>query len=104
MKKVLIICAQGMSSSMMATKTTKWLQENGYEITMDAVGVPEGTKLIETGNFDLFLISPQTKMFLKKFQDAGERAGKSVVAIPPQAYVPVPSGIQKMGQLVLDNL
>ncbi len=104
MKKALIICAQGMSSSMMAMKTTKWFAENGHEISMEAVGVPEGTKLIESGDFDLFLISPQTKMFLKKFQEAGSRAGKKVVAIPPQAYVPIPSGIKAMAQLVLDNI
>lgn len=104
MKKALIICAQGMSSSMMAMKTTKWFEENGYEISMDAVGVPEGTKMIESSDFDLFLISPQTKMFLKKFQEAGNKVGKPVVAIPPQAYVPIPSGIKNMGQLVLDNI
>lgn len=104
MKKALIICAAGMSSSMMAAKTTAWFQENGKDITMDAVSANEGAKYIETSDFDLFLVSPQTKMYLAKLQEAGKRAGKPVVAIPPQAYVPIPTGIKKMAELVLKEL
>ena len=43
-KKALIICAGGMSSSMIAKKTMTFLQEQGEDIEMDAVGVPEGQK------------------------------------------------------------
>jgi PTS system cellobiose-specific IIB component len=104
MKKALIICAAGMSSSMMAAKTTDWFKQNGYDITMDAVGATEGAKWIETSDFDLFLVSPQTKMYLKTLQASGEKVGKPVISIPPQAYVPIPSGIKNMGELVLKNM
>jgi PTS system cellobiose-specific IIB component len=104
MKKALIICAAGMSSSMMAAKTTDWFKQNGYDITMDAVGATEGAKWIETSDFDLFLVSPQTKMYLKNLQASGEKVGKPVISIPPQAYVPIPSGIKNMGELVLKNM
>lgn len=104
MKKALIICAAGMSSSLMAAKTTEWFKQNGKDIEMDAVSVTEGQKMIETSDFDLFLVSPQTRMYLKKFQEAGEKVGKPVLSIPPQAYVPIPMGIQQLANLVLQNI
>lgn len=104
MKKVLIICAAGMSSSMMAAKTTQWFEQNGKEIFVDAVSATEGQKMIGNSDFDLFLVSPQTKMYYEKLKDAGDRVGKVVVEIPPQAYVPIPMGIEKMADLITNAL
>lgn len=104
MKKALIICAAGMSSSLMAKKTTQFLNEKGHEIEVDAVSANEGNKMIEGSDFDLFLISPQTKMHYNKFKELGDRVGKPVVNIPPQAYIPIPMGIQKMADLILSEI
>lgn len=100
MKKALIICVGGMSSSMIAKKTTEELKKRGFDYVVEATGVIEGDDMIRQKAYDLFLVSPQTKMYLKKFQDAGKEAGVSVVPIPPQAYIPVPMGITKMADLV----
>ena len=62
MAKALIICAAGMSSSLMAKKTTEYLQGQGQDITVEAIGATEGNKVIESAAFDLYLISPQTRM------------------------------------------
>lgn len=104
MKKVLIICAAGMSSSMMATKTTDYFKQNGKDIFVDAVSATEGDNMIKTSDFDLFLISPQTTMFLDKFVKLGDTVGKPVVSIPFQAYVPIPTGIQKMAEVIEENI
>lgn len=104
MKKALIICAAGMSSSMMAAKTTELFKSNGKDIMLDAVSVTEGKDMIETSDFDLFLISPQTKMYFAKFQETGKKVGKPVVSIPPQAYVPIPTGVKQLADFVLKNL
>ena len=104
MKKALIICAAGMSSSMMASKTTAYLSELGKDIVIDALSVTEGQKMIESSDFDLFLVSPQTRMYLKKFEEMGAKVNKPVIAIPPQAYVPIPSGIQKLAECVMHTL
>lgn len=104
MKKVLIICAAGMSSSMMAKKTTEFFKEKGQNIEVDAVPATEGDKLIQNSDFDLFLISPQTTMYLDKFKKIGDKSGKTVVGIPFPAYIPVPSGIEQMAKLITDNL
>ncbi|MFU2181107.1 PTS cellobiose transporter subunit IIB [Streptococcus pluranimalium] len=104
MTKALIICAGGMSSSLIAKKTQTLLAEQGHDIEMNAVGVPEGGKKINGAEYDLYLISPQTKMHYKQFEEAAKKVGKPIVQIPPQAYIPIPMGIEKMAKLVLDNI
>ncbi|PTK09423.1 PTS cellobiose transporter subunit IIB [Mammaliicoccus sciuri] len=104
MKKALIICAAGMSSSLMAKKTTSYLQEQGNDIEVDAVSANEGGKMIEKQSFDLYLVSPQTKMYFKKLKEAGDRVNKPVVNIPPQAYVPIPMGIEKLASVILQEI
>lgn len=104
MAKALIICAAGMSSSLMAKKTTEFLKGKGHDIEVDAVSATEGGKAIATAEFDLYLISPQTKMYFKQFEDAGAKVGKPIVQIPPQAYIPIPMGIEKMANLILEKI
>ena len=104
MSKALIICAAGMSSSLMAKKTTEYLQGEGHDITIEAIGATEGNKVIESAAYDVYLISPQTRMYFKQFEETGKKANRPVVQIPPQAYIPIPTGIQALAKVVLDNL
>lgn len=104
MKKALIICAAGMSSSLMAKKVTEYFAKQGKEIELDAVSVTEGNKMIKSSDFSLFLISPQTMMYFDKFKQAGDEVGKPVINIPFTAYVPIPSGIEQLAQLVEANI
>lgn len=104
MAKALIICSAGMSSSLMAKKTTEYLQGEGHDITIEAVGATEGNKVIESAAYDVYLISPQTRMYFKQFEETGKKADRPVVQIPPQAYIPIPTGIQALAKVVLDNL
>lgn len=104
MKKALIICAAGMSSSLMAKKTTEHFKNQGKEIEMDAVNAAVGAKTIQEDKFDLYLVSPQTKMYFDNLKKIAEQHNKPIINIPPQAYVPIPMGIEKMAQLVEDNI
>lgn len=104
MKNVLIICAGGMSSSVLAKKSTEYLKEKGNDIQVEATSTNEGKNMIEKGKYDLFLVSPQTKMYYKQLKDTGDRYGHPVVNIPPQAYVPIPMGIEKLSNLILQEL
>ena len=101
MAKALIICAAGMSSSLMAKKTTEFLKGKGQDIEVDAISATEGGKAIAASEFDLYLVSPQTKMYFKQFEEAGAKVGKPVVQIPPQAYIPIPMG---MANLIVENI
>lgn len=104
MKKALIICAGGMSSSVIAKKTTELLKKNGWEIELDATSATSGAKIIEKNQFDLYLVSPQTKMYYDSLKKSADKQNKPIVNIPPQAYVPIPMGIEKMTKLVKENI
>lgn len=104
MKKALIICAGGMSSSMIAMKTQELLQKQGYDVVMDARGTQGGKLEIENKTFDLYLISPQTKMYFKMLKETADANGMKIAQIPPQAYIPVQVGIEKMAALVKAEL
>ena len=104
MAKSLIICAAGMSSSLMAKKTTEFFKSKGDDIEVDAISATEGGKAISAAEFDLYLISPQTKMYYKQFEEAVAKVGKPIAQIPPQAYIPIPMGIEKMANLIKENI
>ena len=104
MAKALIICAAGMSSSLMAKKTTEFFKSKGDDIEVDAISATEGGKAIAAAEFDLYLISPQTKMYYKQFEEAAAKVGKPIAQIPPQADIPIPMGIEKMANLIKENI
>jgi phosphotransferase system lactose/cellobiose-specific IIB subunit len=104
MKKALIICNAGMSSSVMAKKTTTWLKENGHDIDIEATTVAAGDKPFQSDEYDLILISPQIRMRYKEFEAKANKTGRNIVQVGFDAYAPIPTGIEKMGKLVLDNI
>ncbi|HRL51813.1 MAG TPA: PTS cellobiose transporter subunit IIB [Enterococcus aquimarinus] len=104
MKKALIICAGGMSSSVIAKKTTEYFQKKGVEIELDATSASQGATVIAKDQYDLYLVSPQTKMYFANLEKAAVKQNKPIVNIPPQAYVPIPMGIEKMAKVVEENI
>lgn len=104
MKKVLLICNAGMSSSFMAKKTTEYLKQNGEDISIDATSVSVNDKPFESDEYDLILISPQVRMKYDEFAAKAEKNNKKIAQVTFQAYAPIPSGIEAMAQLVLNNL
>lgn len=104
MKKALIICAAGMSSSLMAKKVTEYFASKNKAILLDAVSATEGSNMIKNSDFALFLISPQTMMMFDKLKKLGEEVSKPVVSIPFQAYIPIQSGIEQLAKLVEENI
>lgn len=104
MKKALIICAGGMSSSVIAKKTTENLQAKGEEIQVDATSQSQGANVIAKDEYDLYLVSPQTKMYFDSLAKNAQKYAKPILNIPPQAYVPIPMGIDKLSKLILENI
>lgn len=43
-------------------------------------------------------------MNFKQLADAAAKTNKPIVQIPPQAYIPIPMGIEKMATLVKENI
>ncbi|WP_440894864.1 PTS cellobiose transporter subunit IIB [Amphibacillus sp. Q70] len=104
MKRALIICAGGMSSSVIAKKTTEMFRDNGEDIELNATSQSQGTTAIAKDEYDLYLVSPQTKMYFDSLAKAAKKTNKPIVSIPPQAYVPIPMGIEKLANLVKENI
>ena len=104
MKKVLIVCAGGMSSSLVAKKATALFQTQGTAIEVAATSVYAGQKAIEEDQFDLYLVSPQTRMCFDNLAKFAHRMAKPIVKIPPQTYVPLPNHTQMLADLIAENI
>lgn len=102
MKNAIIMCAAGMSSSLMAKKTTQYLKDKGYDIQVDATIAATGQKLIQDQKYDLYLISPQAKMYYEKLKVIADKADRPMTVIPMQAYAPIPMGIEKLANIILE--
>ncbi|MGV3004186.1 PTS cellobiose transporter subunit IIB [Aerococcus urinaeequi] len=104
MKKALIVCAGGMSSSIVAKKATALFQTQGTDIEVAATSIYAGQNAIEEDQFDLYLVSPQTRMYFDNLAKFAHRMVKPIVKIPPEAYVPLPKQTQMLADLIEKNI
>lgn len=104
MKNVMLICNAGMSSSVMAKKTTKFLQEKGEEIQVDSTTIASADKVFTSDKYDLVLVSPQIRMKFDEFSKKAENNNKKIAQVPFNAYAPIPSGVEAMANIVLENI
>ena len=59
MKKILIVCSAGMSTSLLVTKMQSAAKEKGIEIEISALPVAECSSVIDT--VDIVLLGPQVR-------------------------------------------
>lgn len=104
MKKVLIFCSAGMSSSLIAKQLTDAFKMRGQTIEVEAVGASTPDRFIETDVYDLYLVSPQTRMYFDNIERSAQRFAKPTLQIPPQSYVPVAYAINDLANLIQDKL
>lgn len=104
MKNVILICNAGMSSSVMAKKTTALLQEQGHDIHIEATTAAAGGEVFENNKYDLVLISPQIRNKFNQFKAEADDKGVNIAQIGFDAYAPIPTGIEKLANLVLENI
>lgn len=57
MMKILLVCAGGLSTSILMKKVRKWAVENGEEIEIEAIG--KGSYEEEWQKYDCILTGPQ---------------------------------------------
>ena len=55
--KVLLVCAAGMSTSILMKKMEKYAKEKGFDLTIKAVGIESYQE--EVKNYDVLLLGPQ---------------------------------------------
>lgn len=87
MKKILIICAAGISSSLIAKKATEHFKSRNIDTIIKASSVMAGAKSIASNEYDLYLVSPQTRQYLKELTSAANKHNRPIDLLPAQAYV-----------------
>lgn len=103
--KVLLMCAGGMSSSLMAKQVTTYFQKQDQDIVVTATGVGSGKEeLKKSAAYDLYLVSPQVRMYFDTVKKLTDVAQKPLAQVPGSAYAPIPKSIVQLGNLILEYL
>ena len=82
MRNIILLCAAGMSTSMMVQRMQAAAKEIGYECKIEAHSVSEADQIKDIA--DIILLGPQVRFQLKKIQDICE--GVTVKSINPADY------------------
>ncbi|MCF0260533.1 MAG: PTS cellobiose transporter subunit IIB [Erysipelotrichaceae bacterium] len=104
MKRILIICAAGMSSSLFAKKAGITLSSRGMDVEVEARCMTEGEDLIRKNSYDLYLVSPQARVYIESFKKAAGKSGAVILEIPPASYVPIPAGFEKFSAFMEEQI
>ena len=79
MKKILLCCSAGMSTSLLVTKMRKVAEERGLDVEIEAVALELFDENLP--KYDIFLLGPQVKFKKTDFQKKSDEYGKKVEVI-----------------------
>ena len=65
--KILLVCAGGMSTSILMKKMEKYWNDQGQDLTIKAVGLSEYQDVYQ--DFDIILLGPQVSYRLKEIKE-----------------------------------
>lgn len=87
-REIMICCAHGMSSSLIAEKTSKAAKDKGFDAEVFAVPRSEIGDKLKTKKVDAILIGPSLRFQIdnikKQVSDSGQDTGVDVIGM--QAY------------------
>ena len=84
MKKILLLCAAGMSTSLMVKKMTEAAEKKGIEVEIKAIGLEKFQENLDT--YDVFLLGPQVKYKKAELEKIAAPVGKKVEVINTVDY------------------
>ena len=84
MKKIVLCCAAGMSTSMLVQRMLSEAQTRGLEVDVRAVPVAEFEAIIDEA--DVVLLGPQVRYELARLVDIAQPLGKTVAVIDMMDY------------------
>ena len=94
MKKIMLCCSAGMSTSLLVKKMVAEAEKRGLEVDINAFGVAEFEQ--QVGQYQVVLLGPQVKYMLKSLSDKAATQNIPVQPIDTMDY-----GMQR-GDKVLD--
>lgn len=86
MKTIMLVCAAGMSTSLLVTKMEKAAEAQGVEAKIFALSASEADPEIEKGEIDVILLGPQVRFMLKQFEEKAASINVPVEVINMQDY------------------
>lgn len=86
MKTIMLVCAAGMSTSLLVTKMEKAAEVQGVEAKIFALSASEADPEIEKGEIDVILLGPQVRFLLKQFEEKTASLKVPVAVIDMQDY------------------
>ena len=84
MKKILLLCAAGMSTSLLVTKMLKSAEEKNIKVKIEACPVAKFTE--KMNEFDIFLLGPQVRFKQADLSKLAADIGKKVEVINMMDY------------------
>jgi PTS system cellobiose-specific IIB component len=84
MKRILLACSSGMSTSLLVSKMKEVAEARGIEAEIWAVAQDKAPTEMERA--DVLLIGPQMRFMKKKFAAVAEKFGVPIDVIDPVAY------------------
>jgi PTS system cellobiose-specific IIB component len=94
MKKILLLCSAGMSTSIVVKKMKEAAEKRGLESQIEAVGLEQFNDKL--GEYDVFLLGPQVRFKKDELNKVAQEVGKKVDVINSMDY-----GMMK-GEKILD--
>ena len=79
MKKILLLCSAGMSTSLLVTKMKNSANEKGIEVHIEACPVEKF--LDHLPNYDIFLLGPQVRFKQNELNKVANEHNKEVEVI-----------------------
>ncbi|HYG60148.1 MAG TPA: PTS sugar transporter subunit IIB [Symbiobacteriaceae bacterium] len=84
MKKILLCCSAGMSTSLLVERMKKAAQERQLQVDIEAIPVAEFESRVDEA--DAVLLGPQVKYRLAAFKQVADAKGKPIDVIDMVAY------------------
>lgn len=75
-RKIMLVCAAGMSTSLLVKKMEKAAQEIGEEVEIIALPLSDGEKIIDT--VDCVLLGPQVRYAKTEVEKIISKTGKNI--------------------------
>ena len=101
--RVLMVCAIGMSSSLIEQKTSKVAEDAGVPFEIQAIDVPEvGRWNFEENPVDIVLIAPQARFKKRSVEASASQYGIVVENIDSVAYGMIDG--EKIFEQIMDAL
>lgn len=85
-KTIMLVCAAGMSTSLLVTKMQKAAEEQGLDRDIFAVSSTEADEVLARKTVDVLLLGPQVRFMVDQFKEKVADKGIPVESIPMADY------------------